>query len=174
MTRISRDLKVIAMKVMWNPWRYEYIRQSNERKGECLFCKLQKLGDEEALIVYRGNYSFVVLNAYPYNSGHVMIAPYRHAPDLTELEDEVAVEIANLLKKSIRALREALSAEGFNIGANIGRVAGAGVPDHFHVHVVPRWVGDSNFMAIVAGVKPLPLSLRDAYEMIRRAWAKVN
>lgn len=160
------------MKVLWNPWRYEYIKHSGER-GECLFCRLQRLSDDEALIIYRGSNSFVVLNAYPYNSGHLMVAPYKHVSDPTSLEDETLVEMVSLVKKSIRALREALSPDGFNVGANLGRAAGAGVPDHFHIHVVPRWVGDSNFMAIIAGVKPLPLCLREAYELLKGAWSRV-
>lgn len=164
------------MKILWNPWRYEYIKSFTSReveglgKQECLFCKLQHLNDEEALIVHRGNKAFVVLNAYPYNTGHVMVAPYQHVGDPTQLDRGTLLEIIELINKSILALREAFHPDGFNIGANIGRAAGAGVPGHFHIHVVPRWVGDANFMAIIANTKPLPIALKEAYELIKKHW----
>ena len=164
------------MKILWNPWRYEYIKSFTNReaeglrKQECLFCKLQYLNDEEALIVHRGNKAFTVLNAYPYNTGHLMIAPYQHVGDPTQLDRETLLEIIELVNKSILTLREAFHPDGFNIGANIGRASGAGVPDHFHIHVVPRWVGDANFMAIIADTKPLPIALKEAYELIRKYW----
>ncbi|MGC8982635.1 MAG: HIT family protein [Desulfurococcaceae archaeon] len=163
------------MKILWNPWRSEYIRRFTEKteSEECLFCRLQKLREEEALIVYKGKYAFVVMNAYPYNTGHLMIAPYRHVPDLTELEEPELEELINLVKKVVRVLREAFRPDGFNIGANIGRAAGAGVPDHFHVHVVPRWVGDTNFMAVISGTKPLPVALNEAYSTIKTYWSTV-
>jgi len=128
------------------------------------------MSDEEAFIIHRGQYSYVLLNAYPYNTGHLMIAPYKHAAELTELDDSTLLEIVLLAKKAIAVLRRALMAEGFNIGSNIGRAAGAGIPDHFHVHIVPRWVGDANFLAIISGVKPLPLGLREAYDIIKKSW----
>jgi ATP adenylyltransferase len=160
------------VKILWNPWRYEYIKTTiqPQDKKECLFCRLQSLSDEEALIVHRGKHSYVVLNAYPYNTGHIMIAPYKHAAEPSELDDQVLLEIVQLVKKATIVLRRALMAEGFNIGSNIGRAAGAGIPDHFHVHVVPRWVGDTNFIAIISGVKPLPMGLREAYELIKKIW----
>jgi ATP adenylyltransferase len=166
------------MKILWNPWRYEYIKQFSSNKDvdkkECLFCRLQSMKDEEAYIVHRGRKAFVVLNAYPYNSGHLMITPYSHVPEPTLLDEESILEIMLLLNKSLKALRIAFNPDGFNIGANIGRVAGAGVPDHFHIHVVPRWVGDTNFMAIIADTKPLPISLRESYELIKKAWIEVS
>lgn len=165
------------MKILWNPWRYEYIRQftnKHEKDEVCLFCKLQILSSEEALVIHRGKKAFVVLNAYPYNSGHLMIAPYIHVADISELDDETVLEIAYLIKKAIKVLRKAFSPDGFNVGANIGRAAGAGVPGHFHIHVVPRWVGDSNFMAIIAGTKPLPMGLRETYEVLLKTWNEVN
>lgn len=164
------------MKILWNPWRYEYIRRFTEEKEgkvgekECLFCKLQKMSEDDALMVYRGKFSFVVLNAYPYNSGHLMIAPYAHVSDPTQLEEEASLEIVHVLKRSLRVLRRVFAPDGFNIGANIGRAAGAGVPDHFHIHVVPRWVGDANFIAIIGETKPIPVSLREVYEAIKKSW----
>ncbi|MEM3925999.1 MAG: HIT domain-containing protein [Desulfurococcaceae archaeon] len=165
----------MEIKILWNPWRIEYIKSFNERKTEeeCIFCRLKDLKDEEALIVHRGKYSFVVLNAYPYNSGHMMIAPYRHIPDFENLSEEEIHEIMFLTKKSIKVLKEVYKPNGFNIGLNIGRAAGAGVPGHIHLHIVPRWIGDTNFMAIIAGVKPLPESLKDSYNAIIKAWSRM-
>ncbi|MEM4490043.1 MAG: HIT domain-containing protein [Desulfurococcaceae archaeon] len=166
------------MRILWNPWRYNYIKQfsgnKEEERKECLFCKLQKMKDDEAYIVYRGKSAFVVLNAYPYNSGHLMITPYSHVPEPTFLNEESVLEIMLLVNKSLKALRKAFNPDGFNIGANIGRAAGAGVPDHFHIHVVPRWVGDTNFIAIIANTKPLPISLQESYEIIKKAWSEVE
>jgi len=162
------------VKILWNPWRYEYVKKIAPplSEKECLFCRLQSMNDEKAFIVHRGQYSYVLLNAYPYNTGHLMIAPYKHAAELSELDDSTLLEIMLLTKKAITVLRKALMAEGFNIGSNIGRAAGAGVPDHFHVHIVPRWVGDANFLAIISGVKPLPLGLREAYDVIKKSWTQ--
>lgn len=168
---------VRVMSILWNPWRYEYIKQfstSKEEQKECLFCNLQKMNDEEALILYRGRFTFVALNAYPYNSGHLMIAPYIHVAEPLELNNETLLEMMMLVNKSIKILRHLFKPDGFNIGANIGRAAGAGVPGHFHVHIVPRWIGDTNFMAIIASTKPLPLSLKEAYEVIRKAWNEMS
>ncbi|MEM1613198.1 MAG: HIT domain-containing protein [Desulfurococcaceae archaeon] len=166
------------MRILWNPWRYDYIKQfsikQDEGRKDCLFCALQRMKEDEALVVYKGNHAFVVLNAYPYNSGHLMIAPYAHVADLTKLDDSTSTEMVLLIRKSVKVLRKAFNPDGFNIGANIGRAAGAGVPDHFHVHVVPRWVGDANFMAIIAGTKPLPIGLREVYETVKMLWHEVD
>jgi ATP adenylyltransferase len=165
---------LIEVKVLWNPWRYEYVKSTTKPQSgkECLFCRLQGLSDEEALIVHRGRHLYVVLNAYPYNTGHLMIAPYKHVAEPTELREEELLELTLLINKSLIALRKALMAEGFNMGSNIGRAAGAGVPEHFHVHVVPRWVGDTNFLAVISGVKTLPMGLREAYELIKKSWVE--
>lgn len=168
---------VIVMNILWNPWRYEYIKQfstSKEEQKECLFCTLQRMNDEDALILHRGRYAFVALNAYPYNSGHLMVAPYLHVAEPLELDNETLLEIMILVNNSVKILKQVFKPEGFNIGANIGRVAGAGVPGHFHIHVVPRWVGDTNFMAIIANTKPLPISLKEAYEVIKKAWIELS
>jgi len=163
------------MRILWNPWRYEYIRQfSGGKEGsECLFCSLKSRSDEDALIVYRGKLSFIVLNAYPYNSGHVMIAPYSHVASLEDLSMDELVEMMQLVKLSMKAIRRAFNPDGFNIGVNIGRVAGAGVPGHVHIHVVPRWVGDTNFMGVIAGTKTLPVSLQETYSILRKAVEEV-
>lgn len=157
-------------QILWNPWRYEYIRSTFKPKKKCIFCELPKRKDEEAYIVYRGKYSYVVLNAYPYNSGHLLIIPYKHVPLIEDLETDTINEMMKLVVKSIKVLRESFAPDGFNIGINIGRAAGAGIEEHVHIHVVPRWVGDANFMAIIASTKTLPISLQETYRIIRENW----
>ncbi len=157
-------------RILWNPWRYEYIRKTLKPSNECIFCKLQNMSDDEAYIIYRGKYSYVVLNAYPYNSGHLLIVPYRHVASIEDLNDNELLEMMKLVNKSIKALRKAFTPDGFNIGINLGRAAGAGVAGHVHIHVVPRWVGDSNFMAVIASTKTLPISLAETYKILRENW----
>ena len=164
----------LMFKILWNPWRYEYIKTTTKPNKTCIFCELLKQRDEEAYILHRGKYSYVVLNAYPYNSGHLMIVPYKHVGTIEELDQETIIEMMNFVKKSIRVLREAFTPDGFNIGINIGRAAGAGIPGHVHIHVVPRWVGDSNFMAIIASTKTLPISLDETYTILREKWKQIN
>ena len=160
------------MERLWAPWRGEYVRSAASGEDEgCLFCELQKKEDEEAYILSRGERAYVVLNAYPYNSGHLMVAPFRHVAEPERLEDEESVELQKLLQRSLSALREAMSPEGFNVGMNLGRVAGAGVPDHLHWHVVPRWNGDTNFMPTVGDTKVLPERLEETLGKLRAALA---
>ncbi len=155
-------------KVLWSPWRHDYIKSFSEGMvRECLFCRLAQLSDDYAYILYRGNKAYVVLNAYPYNSGHLMIAPYRHVASIDELDDEELIEVAKLVRLCINVLKKALKPDGLNIGVNIGRAAGAGVEGHVHVHVVPRWIGDSNFMPITSGYKPLPIALTETYGLLK-------
>jgi ATP adenylyltransferase len=157
-------------RILWNPWRYEYIKRTLKSSSECIFCKLQNMSDDEAYIIYRGEYSYVVLNAYPYNSGHLLIVPYRHVASIEDLNDNELLEMMKLVNKSIKALRKAFTPDGFNIGINLGRAAGAGVAGHVHIHVVPRWIGDSNFMAVIAATKTLPISLAETYKILRENW----
>lgn len=159
-------------RIIWSPWRYEYIRTfaSGEGAKECVLCILPRKEDDESLIIYRGRYSYVVLNAYPYNSGHLMIVPYRHVKELNGLSNEELMELMNNLKYSINVLRKALKPDGFNIGINLGRVAGAGIEDHIHIHVVPRWCGDSNFMPVIASTKSLPIALQETYNLLKKYW----
>ncbi|ANF23151.1 HIT family protein [Thermococcus piezophilus] len=160
------------MKVLWAPWRIEYIRSS--KYDGCIFCDFPKeKRDRERLILYRGKHSFIIMNNYPYNPGHVMIAPYRHVGKWEELTDEELLEIMKLSQLMIRALRKAMSPDGFNMGVNIGRVAGAGIDDHVHFHIVPRWNGDTNFMPVIANTKVIPESLEEAYDELKRALEEV-
>jgi len=160
-------------RILWNPWRFEYIKSTLKPRDGCVFCRLLSRSDEESYILYRGKYSYIVLNAYPYNSGHLMIVPYKHTANLEDLEKETIDEMIDLLNKSIKVLRESLKPDGFNIGMNLGRAAGAGVEDHVHIHVVPRWVGDTNFMAIIGYAKTLPVSLDETYRLLRDCWRKL-
>ncbi|MEM1537792.1 MAG: HIT domain-containing protein [Candidatus Nezhaarchaeales archaeon] len=157
-----------GMRRLWAPWRMEYIKSINEKPKGCIFCeKAKEADDEKNLIVYRGSEAFIMLNAYPYNSGHLMVAPYRHTPSLTDLNDQELLNVFKLVNLGIKALTLSMKPEGFNVGVNIGRAAGAGVAEHVHVHVVPRWAGDTNFMPVIGEVKVLP-------ELLRNTWLKVR
>ena len=150
---------------LWAPWRLEYIK--GPKDGECVFCRAEALGDDEsAYIVHRGEHCFVILNAYPYNNGHVMVAPYAHAPSIEELGEPVLTEMMLLAKRSIAVLRAEYGPEGFNLGINQGKVAGAGVEDHAHLHVVPRWGADTNFMPVVGHTRVLPQVLSDSWKAL--------
>jgi len=155
--------------VLWAPWRMRYITKAaaGGGGGGCVFCEAPSMSDEEALIVYRGRRAYVILNKYPYNTGHVMVVPYRHVPSLTDLTEEEALEVALLVNASILALTEVYKPHGFNVGVNIGEAAGAGIAGHVHVHVVPRWRGDANFMLTVGSTKVLPEALEDTYKKLK-------
>lgn len=160
------------MKILWAPWRIEYIR-SPKHKG-CIFCDFPRENrDRERLILYRGEHSFVIMNNYPYNPGHVMIAPYRHVGRWEDLRDEELLEIMKLSQLMIRAIKKAMNPDGFNMGVNLGRVAGAGIDDHVHLHIVPRWNGDTNFMPVIADTKVIPESLQEAYDELKKAIGEV-
>lgn len=155
------------LSILWAPWRLAYIREASKKTDTCVFCEAPRMSDEEALIVYRGKRAYIILNRFPYNSGHLMIAPYRHVASLEDLDDEESREIMWLVRVSIKALREAYSPHGFNIGVNIGEAAGAGVAGHVHVHIVPRWVGDTNYMTVTSGVKVIPQLLEDTLKTLK-------
>ena len=157
------------MKQLWAPWRLEYIQSADEQQG-CVFCRARDGEDEESLVVNRGKRAFVVLNKYPYASGHLMVAPNRHEGEFGDLEDEEALEMHQLAASGLAALAETMRPQGFNIGWNLGRVAGAGVVDHVHLHVVPRWAGDTNFMPVLADVKVLPEALEQSRRKLAAAW----
>jgi ATP adenylyltransferase len=160
---------------LWTPHRMAYIKGENKpvgtEEGEgCPFDRIPRLPDEDGLVVARGRTVYTVLNLYPYNTGHLMVVPYRHVADYTDLDDAETAELAEHTKLAIRALRTASQAQGFNIGMNLGAVAGAGVAAHLHQHVVPRWGGDTNFMPVVGRTKVLPQLLRDTRKLLADAW----
>jgi ATP adenylyltransferase len=153
---------------LWSPWRMQYL--SEERPRGCLFCNLlAEQEDEKNLIVFRGQLAFVMLNRYPYNAGHLMVVPYAHEPSVENLPPETLLEMMVLVNRCLAALRKVMSPEAFNIGANLGHAAGAGVAEHVHMHVVPRWEGDTNFMPVLADVRVVPQLLKDTYRQIRAA-----
>jgi ATP adenylyltransferase len=154
---------------LWAPWRLEYIEQGDEQDG-CIFCRAIEADDKAGLVAHRGRDSFVLLNKFPYASGHLMVAPYRHVGDFAELTDGEAVEIHRLAGQGIGALAQLYEPQGFNLGWNLGRVAGAGVTDHVHLHVVPRWLGDTNFMPVLADVKVLPEHLAESRRKLAEGW----
>ncbi len=159
---------------LWTPHRMAYIKGENKPSGAgqdgCPFCLIQDMADTEGLIVARGALVFTVLNLYPYNSGHLMVCPYRHVADYTDLNEAETAELAAFTKIAMTTLRAASGAQGFNIGMNMGNVAGAGIAAHLHQHVVPRWGGDSNFMPIIARTKVLPQLLAETRDLLADAW----
>ncbi|MFB9253526.1 HIT domain-containing protein [Sphaerisporangium melleum] len=160
---------------LWTPHRMAYIKGENKPTGTgpgdgCPFCEIPKMSDQEGLIVARGSSVFAVLNLYPYNSGHLMVVPYRHVADYTELDEGETAELADFTKRALLALRKASGAQGFNVGMNLGHVAGAGIAAHLHQHIVPRWGGDTNFMPVVGHTKVLPQLLQDTRELLAGAW----
>jgi ATP adenylyltransferase len=151
-------------KPLWAPWRLEYIQQADERPG-CFLCE-----PEEAVLVREGEGALVVLNRFPYASGHLLVAPRRHVGAFGELTDEEALEVHRLAAAGVAALEAAYAPQGFNLGWNLGRAAGAGLVDHVHLHVVPRWGGDTNFMPVLADAKVLPEALEATRRRLREAW----
>ena len=155
------------MKVLWAPWRMEYI-QSDKEEGACIFCPGQDRSlDEKRLILYVGKLTMVVMNRYPYNNGHLLVAPHRHVPGLDDLTQEETQDLMANVRRSIGALKAVMAPEGFNVGLNLGQVAGAGMEDHLHFHIVPRWNGDTNLMTVVGDVRVIPEHIRETYEKLR-------
>ena len=154
------------MKHIWAPWRMEYI-QMEKAKG-CILCeKPAQDSDAANYILYRGDKNFVIMNTYPYNPGHLMIAPYRHVASLEELSDEELHEHFDIVSRSVKVLKQVFNPGGFNLGINIGKVAGAGIEDHIHTHIVPRWQGDTNCMPVVADVRVVPEALAETYRKLK-------
>jgi ATP adenylyltransferase len=158
------------MDYLWTPWRYRYIADVN-KNDDCIFCDALKGGDEKARIVLRGELNFIILNAFPYTSGHVMIVPYQHVADLKDCKPEALAEMMRLAQRVERALAAEYKPEGYNLGMNLGRAAGAGVTGHLHMHVLPRWSGDSSFMTTVGETRVVPEDLDTTFEKLRRALA---
>jgi ATP adenylyltransferase len=155
---------------LWAPWRLEYIQRADEQDG-CFLCAAAAGGDDEALlVVHRGERAFAILNRFPYAAGHLMVAPVRHGVAFEELEDDEALEIHRLAGEAQAAMHTAMNPQGFNLGWNLGRAAGAGVTDHVHLHVVPRWVGDTNFMPVLADAKVIPEALAATRRKLADAW----
>ena len=163
----------MTLQRLWAGWRNDYVSGvANVEPGECVFCALFESGasDREALVIWRGEHTVAMLNLYPYASGHLLVMPERHVAELDELEPGESVELWGATVAGVTALKRAYAPDGVNVGANLGRSAGAGVPGHLHVHVVPRWAGDTNFMTAVAEVRVMPEDLVTTYDKVRAAW----
>jgi ATP adenylyltransferase len=158
------------MKQLWSPWRMAYIEEHTSEPG-CLFCDLRRAAPgADSLVLHQEGRAFVVLNRYPYTNGHVMVVPQAHVASLEDLEPEDLADLMLLTRRSLRTLRQAYGASSFNVGANIGAAAGAGIVDHVHLHVVPRWAGDTNFMATTAETRVIPEDLTTTYQRLDQAW----
>ena len=155
------------MDYLWTPWRYRYVTEAASEPG-CVFCRIVESTDDEAnLVVYRGERNFVVLNRYPYTSGHAMVLPFQHSATLEALDEDTAGEMMRLTRRLETAIRKLYRPEGVNIGMNIGKAAGAGVADHIHMHVLPRWTADSNFAAVIGETRVLPENLSETWKRLR-------
>ncbi|MFH1874949.1 MAG: HIT domain-containing protein [Pseudomonadota bacterium] len=155
------------MTRIWAPWRMEFIKALREKKGECVFCvATQKQEDEQQFILFRGQNIFVMLNRYPYTNGHLLIMPYRHVAELKDLSAQEYQEMMSLTSQAVEIMKKELQADGFNCGFNLGRAAGAGIEDHIHMHVVPRWVGDTNFLPVLSKTRALPEYLSETYKRL--------
>jgi ATP adenylyltransferase len=156
------------MDRIWAPWRSKYILNADQEDG-CILCnRIKNDADDQHYILFRGKRAFIIMNIFPYNNGHLMVAPYKHTGKLEELDADDGRELILATSLGVQALRKAFHPDGFNVGMNIGRVAGAGIADHVHMHIVPRWSGDTNFMPVLADTKILSVSLDEAYRLIKR------
>ena len=155
------------MEVLWAPWRMEYIKSSVKNISHCLFCdKLNDVKDRENLLLYRTEYNFVVMNPYPYNNGHLMVLPNKHIPTLEGLDEKALLDIMKVTQHSVDSIKKAFMPEGFNIGINLGKVAGAGLGEHLHIHIVPRWTGDASFMTVLGEVRVVPEHIMSTYDTL--------
>ncbi|MGA3209719.1 MAG: HIT domain-containing protein [Terriglobales bacterium] len=157
------------MDYLWTPWRFAYVSTADVSSG-CVFCEQEKVSDKERFIVHRGQYCYILLNIFPYTSGHVMVVPYEHTDELQKLHADAASEMIMLAQRMESVLRQVYKPDGINLGMNIGKAAGAGVAGHLHMHVLPRWLADSNFMTVVAETRVLPEALERTWERLRSAW----
>ena len=165
---MSKDLKYL-----WAPWRMGYIKTPKNEFGPCLFCDKAKIGDDDDnLVVHRGEYAYILMNLYPYNNGHLMISSYEHEENFDSLSPDTQVEMMKLSSESMTVLRENLNADGFNFGANFGEVAGAGIKEHVHLHIVPRWIGDTNFMPVMGHTKVMIDGLKETRRQLADAFGK--
>ena len=157
------------MEIKWTPWRSKYIkRDKRAEKPACALCHAHQAGDDaQFLVLYRGRYMFVIMNLYPYNPGHLMVVPYAHTADFAGLAPEAGAELILLAQRSIGVLGDEMKPKGFNMGMNLGEAGGAGIAEHLHLHVVPRWNGDTNFMPLIGGVKLVPEAIDDTYAALR-------
>jgi len=159
------------MKTLWAPWRMKFVKsiKKNRKNKKCILCnKVKELNDKKNYVLYRGKKSFIILNLYPYSNGHLMVAPNRHIAELDKLSSEEIIELMDLVNLSIKLLKKTHNPDGFNIGINYGKAAGAGIDKHIHIHIVPRWFGDVNFMPVISDTKIIPESLDSTYQKLKK------
>ncbi|HEN20475.1 MAG: HIT domain-containing protein [Deltaproteobacteria bacterium] len=162
------------MEVIWAPWRMEYIL-SDQKAGECIFCPgVDRKRDEQRLILFAGPLTMIMMNRFPYINGHLLVSPVRHVPDLSGLSGEERLDLMDMVDKSVTVLKKVMGPEGFNIGLNLGKVAGAGVESHMHFHIVPRWAGDTNYMSVLAEVRVIPEHIRETYSKLLPHFKEFN
>ena len=154
------------MKHLWAPWRFTYIKGKKSRR--CVFCAGKRSEDRARYILYRSRTCFIIMNAFPYSNGHLLVAPYRHLQNLDRLNDAALADLMATTRRAIKALEKVYGPQGFNVGINLGKAAGAGIEEHLHVHIVPRWTGDTNFMSSVAGLRVIPEALDQAYDKLQK------
>ena len=161
------------MKRLWAPWRMEYIL--GDKSHGCVFCtELKEDHDRKNYILYRGLKAFVIMNIYPYNNGHLMVIPYKHVETLEELPDSTLKEMMVLTKECCTILREAMNPQGFNVGVNVGAAAGAGIKEHLHIHIVPRWNGDTNFMSVMDDLRVMPQHLKETFDILEKGFKRLK
>jgi ATP adenylyltransferase len=158
------------MDYLWTPWRYQYVTKAAGKTSECVFCAARTADDKEALIVYRGQHTFIILNRFPYTSGHIMVVPYEHVGTLEDVADDALTEMIRLAQTAEKHLRAIYHPDGLNLGMNIGHSAGAGIASHVHLHVLPRWIGDTNFTTVIGETRVLPEALEATWEKLRGAF----
>lgn len=158
------------MSHLWTPWRMPYLRGETTRPNHCIFCHKVEANDDEELVVHRSQHVYVTLNLYPYNNGHLLVVPYEHVGDLNDLTPAVLTDLMLTTQAAITALRAVYRPAAFNVGMNLGEAAGAGVAEHLHQHIVPRWPADSNYMTVIAGTRVVPDLLEDTYRQLKAAW----
>jgi ATP adenylyltransferase len=156
------------MDRLWAPWRLEYVKSTDFEQSNCVFCIDPTQCNVRRYVLHCAEHCFVIMNLYPYTNGHIMVAPYRHTNNLSELTTEEKTEIMEMVTVSTEILKEAIHCHGFNIGVNVGKAAGAGIADHLHFHIVPRWTGDINFMAVIGNTKVIPECIDDSYKTLKK------
>lgn len=159
---------------LWTPWRMPYLRGEDERPDDCVFCHKVNHSDDREHILYRGGFCYVTLNRYPYSNGHLMVIPYVHVPSLEDLDMPTLSEMMQIVNLGLAALREAYTPHGFNVGVNLGKAAGAGIAEHVHMHIVPRWMADTNFMPVVGQTRVIPELLDEAYTRLKPIFDRLD
>ncbi len=160
------------MDYLWTPWRMPYLRGETRKPDHCVFCDKVDADDEKEFVVFRSTYVYVTLNLYPYNTGHMLVVPYQHVAEIGDVPQETLADLMVTAQQAVAALQTVYHPEGFNMGINLGSSAGAGIAEHLHMHIVPRWPGDTNYMTVIGQTRIIPDLLTDTYHQLRDAWPK--